>query len=57
MFAGHVRQVVVLYSNDCMETGLGGLSIGCFDEWSSCRGGRLSKFDCICHRENIGIFA
>ena len=28
MVAGRVRQVVILYSNDCMEIGLGGLSIG-----------------------------
>ena len=27
--AGHVRQVVVLYSNDGMGICLGGLSIGC----------------------------
>ena len=28
--AGRSRQVVVLYSNNCMEIGLGKLSIGCF---------------------------
>ena len=28
MVAGCVRQVVVLYSNDCMEIWMGGLSIG-----------------------------
>ena len=28
MVAGHVRQLVVLYSNDCMEICLGGLSVG-----------------------------
>ena len=28
MAAGCVRQVVVLYSNDCMRIGLGRLSIG-----------------------------
>ena len=28
MVAGHVRQVVVLYSTDCMGIGLGRLSIG-----------------------------
>ena len=28
MVAGRVRQVVVLYSNDCMGIGLGELSIG-----------------------------
>ena len=27
--AGCVRQVVILYSNNCMRIGLGGLSIGC----------------------------
>ena len=26
--AGRIRQVVVLYNNDCMEIGSGGLSIG-----------------------------
>ena len=26
--AGHVRQVVILYSNNCMGISLGGLSIG-----------------------------
>ena len=30
--AGCIRQVVVLYSNDCMGNGLGGLSIGCLIE-------------------------
>ena len=44
--AGHMRQVVVLYSNNCMRTGLGGLSIGHLGEWSSYRGGRVSRFDC-----------
>ena len=29
MVAGPVRQVVVLYSNNCMGTGLGRLRIGC----------------------------
>ena len=29
MVAGHVRQVVVLYSNDCTRICLGGLRIGC----------------------------
>ena len=29
MVAGCIRQVVILYSNDCMGIGLGGLSIGC----------------------------
>ena len=28
MVAGRVRQVVVLYSNDCMRIHLGGLRIG-----------------------------
>ena len=30
MVAGRIRQVVVLYSNDCMGIGLGGLSVGRF---------------------------
>ena len=41
MVAGRVRQVVILYSNDCMGTGLGRLSIGRLR-----RGGRISRFDC-----------
>ena len=32
MVAGRVRQVVVLYSNDCMGICLGGLSTGCLIE-------------------------
>ena len=27
--SGHVKQVVILYSNNCVEIRLGGLSIGC----------------------------
>ena len=30
--AGHVRQAVVLYSNDCMRICLGKLRIGCLVE-------------------------
>ena len=41
MVAGHVRQVVVLYSNNCTRVCLGGLSIGRLG-----RGGRLNRFDC-----------
>ena len=39
--AGHVKQVVVLYSNDCTGIQWGGLSIGCLrrvvvlQRWSS----------------------
>ena len=35
MVAGRVKQVVVLYCNDCMGVRWGGLNIG-----------RLNKFDC-----------
>ena len=47
MVTGRVRQVVVLYSNDRMGNGLGGLSVGRLrrDEWSFYKGGRLSSFD------------
>ena len=45
--AGHVRQVVVLFSNDCMGICLAGLCNGHLDEWSSYRGGHLNRFDCI----------
>ena len=41
--AGRVKQVVVLYSNNCMGIGLGGLSTG---HWLSYKGGRISRFDC-----------
>ena len=44
---GRIRQVVVLYSNDCMGICLGRLSIGHLDKWSSCAGGRLNGFDYI----------
>ena len=43
---GRVIQVVVLYSNDFMEIGLGGLNIGHLRWGSSYRGGRLNRFDC-----------
>ena len=45
--AGRVRQVVVLYSNDCVGICLCGLSIGCLGRVASYRGGRLNRFDCI----------
>ena len=45
--AGRVKQVVVLYSNDCTGIRWGGLIIGrLIDEWLSYRGGRLNSFDC-----------
>ena len=44
--AGRVRQVFVLYSNDWVGIGLGGLSIVVLGEWSSYKGGRRSRFDC-----------
>ena len=47
MVAGRVKQVVVLYSNDCTGIRWGGLIIGrLIDEWLSYRGGRLNSFDC-----------
>ena len=46
MVAGRVRQVVVLYSNDCMGIGMGSLSIGHLRRGLSYGGGRLSRFDC-----------
>ena len=47
--SGHVRQVVVLYSNDCMGIGLGRLKIGCLRLViiEVYRGSRLNRFDCI----------
>ena len=50
MVVDRVRQMVVLYSNDYMATGLGGLSIGRLRRvvvLQSYRGGRISRFDCI----------
>ena len=44
--ARSVRQVVVLYKNDCMRSGLGGLKLATLDEGPSYRGGHLSRFDC-----------
>ena len=38
--AGHVRQVVFLYSIDFMGVYVGGLSTGCP------KGGHLNRFDC-----------
>ena len=45
--AGRVRQVVVLYSNDCMGICLCGLTIGRLGRVVSYRGGCLNRFDCI----------
>ena len=51
MIDGHVRQVLVLYSNTCMGISLGQLSIGhlrrvvILEEWLSYRGGCLRRFD------------
>ena len=46
VITGRIRQVVILYSNNCMGIGLDGLSIVVLNEWSSYRGGHLSRFDC-----------
>ena len=52
MVTGRVRQVVVLYSNDCMGICLGGLSIG-FLRRVVIFGGRWNRFDrnikCYCN--------
>ena len=42
---GIFRQVVVLYSNDYTGICLGGSALVFLDEWSSCRGGSLNRFD------------
>lgn len=44
-FAGHVRQVVILYGNDCMGMALAGLALVVLDEWSSYKCGRISRFE------------
>ena len=46
MVAGPVRWVVVLYSNDCVEICLDGVTLIILEEWLSYRGGRLNRFDC-----------
>ena len=44
---GCVRQVVVLYSNDCMGIGLGGLSaLVVLGDWLIYKGSHISSFDC-----------
>ena len=48
MVGGHVRQVVVLYSNICMgELACADPGLVVLDEWLSYRGGCLSRFDYI----------
>ena len=53
--AGHVRQVVVLYSNNYMENDLADSALLVLDEWSSYRGGHISKFDCILSWKSKGL--
>ena len=48
------RQVVVLYSNDCMRISLCRLSIGHLRQWLSYRGGHLNRFDCNKNRKHPG---
>ena len=45
MVAGHIREVVVLYSNNCIGTSWADSELVVSDEWLSCRS--LNKFDCI----------
>ena len=47
MVAGHVRQVVVLYSMTVWVFALADSAFVILDEWSSYGGGRLGRFDCI----------
>ena len=44
--ANRVRQMVALYSNDCMGIGLVDSALAVLDEWSSYRGDRINIFDC-----------
>ena len=46
LVAGCVRQVAVLYNNDCMGIYLGELNTGRLRRVVSYRGGRLNRFDC-----------
>ena len=41
MVAGRVRQVFVLYSNNCMGIGLGDSTLVVLDEWLSLASGHL----------------
>ena len=45
---GRIRQVVVLYSNNCIGIGLGRLSIGRLN-----RGGPIIRFDCITYQLSV----
>ena len=47
MVAGRVRQVAILYSNDCQGIAWADSALVVLDDWSSYRGGRLNMFDCI----------
>ena len=47
MVAGRVRQVAILYSNDCKGIAWADSALVVLDDWSSYRGGRLNMFDCI----------
>ena len=44
--AGRVRQVAILYSNDCTGIAWADPALAVLDEWSSYRGDRLNIFDC-----------
>ena len=59
MVADHVRQVVILYSNDYMGSCLGGheSALVVLDEWSSHRGGCLNRFDCIANAVSMNLSA
>ena len=47
MVTGCVRQLVVLYSNNCMGIGLGGLSaLVVLGDWLIYKGSHISSFDC-----------
>ena len=47
MVTGCIRQVVILYSNDCMGIGLGGLSaLVILGDWLTYKDSCISSFDC-----------
>ena len=43
---GRVRQMVVLYINNCMGIRLADSALVIVDKWLSYRGGPLNRFDC-----------
>ena len=43
---GHIRQVIVLYNNNCLEFAWEDSALVILNKWLSYRGGRLNRLDC-----------